>query len=278
MAGVRLPTVVRASLLALLILFAGQSLPSIALIANLRAAPRLPLFLPLTIVWLWLFWRYLDGSWWPQSTAAQRRLDLRGTPLPASVWCWSLLAGGLAMASVMSLALLTGRVADLPDAAYKAPADLSAYPWWTVLAFFVAIAITAAVVEEAAFRGYMLSGIQRRHGWVAAIAITAALFYVVHLSHAYATIAFVPFFAAYSLLHGVLVFLTRSILPSIVLHALGDAIVLPMQYGVVNLPFGERYEPYLACVLLFALAAVFPFLRLMKAGPAGKRSPAIGVS
>jgi hypothetical protein len=34
---------------------------------------------------------------------------------------------------------------------------------------FAAVALTAAVVEEAAFRGYMLSGIQRRFGWAVGI-------------------------------------------------------------------------------------------------------------
>jgi membrane protease YdiL (CAAX protease family) len=61
--------------------------------------------------------------------------------------------------------------------------------------FFLALAGTAGVVEEAAFRGYMLSQVQRRHGWIVAITLVGALFYVVHLSHAYPTIAFLPFFA-----------------------------------------------------------------------------------
>ena len=64
----------------------------------------------------------------------------------------------------------------------------------------LSVAATAGVVEEAAFRGYMLSIIEARHGWVAGILIVALLFYAAHLSHAYATIAFLPFFMAYSLL------------------------------------------------------------------------------
>lgn len=260
----RVPVAIRASVVALLVLNLGQAPAMLALFANLQIAPRWPLFLPLTIVWLWVFWRYLNGSWWPRSTADQRRRDLRATALSGTVWRWSLIAGGLGMISVMSLALLTGRVADLPDRAYEAPFDLSPFPWWTVLSFFLTIAAVAGVVEEAAFRGFMLSQIERRHGWAVAILLVAGLFYVAHLSHAYATIAFLPFFAAYSILHCALVCLTRSILPSVVLHALGDLVILPIQYGVVELPLGTSYQPYLACVLLFGLAAAPAFQRLVR--------------
>jgi membrane protease YdiL (CAAX protease family) len=235
-----------------------------ALLANLRVAPSVPLFLPITALWLWLFWQYLRGRGWPRRTADQRRLDLRAGALSQRVWLWSIVAGGLGLASALSLALLTGRIARLPGRAYESPFDLSPYPWWTVLSFFLAISCTAGVVEEAAFRGYMLSQIQRRHGWVVGIALVAVLFYAAHLSHAYATVAFVPFFAAYSIVHGALVFLARSILPSVVLHAIGDLCILPMQYGVIDLPLGTSFEPYLACVLVSGSAAIPAFWRLRR--------------
>jgi membrane protease YdiL (CAAX protease family) len=260
----RFPIVVRATLVALLILNVGQGPPMLALLANLRVAASVPLFLPITALWLWLFWQYLSGRGWPRRTANQRHDDLRGGAPSQRVWLWSLVAGGLGLASALSLALLTGRIARLPGRAYEAPFDLSPYPWWTVLSFFLAIACIAGIVEEAAFRGYMLSQIQRRHGWLVGIALVAILFYIAHLSHAYATVTFVPFFAAYSIVHGALVFLARSILPSVVLHAIGDFCILPMQYGVIDLPLGTSFEPYLACALVFGLAAIPAFWRLRR--------------
>ncbi|MFT3805456.1 type II CAAX prenyl endopeptidase Rce1 family protein [Arenimonas sp.] len=260
----RIPVAIRAPLVALLILNIGQVTPALAVWLNLKMAPELPLFLAFTLLWLWFFWRYLDGHGWPRRLSETRRRDLRATALSGKTWAWSLLAGGLGMAAVMSLVLLTGRVADLPEEAYRAPFDLGAYPAWTVLAFFLSLAATAGVVEEAAFRGYMLSQLQRRYGWGIAIGAVAVLFYIVHLSHAYATPAFLPFFAAYSLLHGALVCLTRSILPSVILHCIGDFCILPMQYGVLPLPFGPTYLPYLVAMLLFATASVPAFVQLRK--------------
>ena len=108
----------------------------------------------------------------------------------------------------------------------------------------------------------MLSIVGQRHGWMVAILSVAALFYFVHLSHAYATLAFVPFFLAYSVLHGVLVYLTRSIRPSVVLHVLGDVSILPIQYGAIDDPLGTSMSMHLLFVCVTAACALFAFWKL----------------
>jgi membrane protease YdiL (CAAX protease family) len=253
------PVALRAAIVAFAILMIGQIPQGIFLWIGLRTTPAVPWFLFATAAWLWVFWSYLGGRGWPASTAATRALNLRGRRLSPSLWAWSLIAGGFGMACVLGIALLTGMVAALPDAAYEAPFDLSPYPVWTVAAFFLNIALTAGVVEEAAFRGYMLSMIERRHGWVVAIFATALLFYATHLSHAYATLAFAPFFALYSVLHGVLVWMTRSILPSVVIHVVGDFSILPIQYGVIEDPLGESVAMHVMFVLVCGATAMLAF-------------------
>jgi membrane protease YdiL (CAAX protease family) len=166
------------------------------------------------------------------------------------------------MVGVMSLAFVTARVASLPPDAFNPPFDISAYPAWTVFSVIMATSAVAGVVEESAFRGYMLSQIQRRHGWIVGIAIVGLMFYVSHVSHTYATIAFLPFFLMYSLLHGLLVYLTRSILPSILLHAVSDFIVIPVQYGVTGSALDFSANTYMALTLFFGIAAAPVFQRL----------------
>jgi membrane protease YdiL (CAAX protease family) len=156
---------VRAILLGMLILMVGGSLSGALMFVNLKMAPTLPLFLPATVLWLWLFWRYVSGDGWPQSTSASRRDLLRVRKLSPRAWGWALVAGGLGLAAVMGIAFMTYRFATLPDAAYQAPFDVASFPPWTLVSIFAAVAFTAAVVEEAAFRGYMLSGIQAEYGW-----------------------------------------------------------------------------------------------------------------
>lgn len=258
----RLPAIVRAILLAWAILIVGQLFPGLFLYAGLKLTPSFPWFVLATPIWLWILWSYLNGRWWPATTAVARARDLRAPALPATVWVWSLLAGGLALAAVLCGALLTGLIADLPSKAYEAPLKLGSYPWWTQLAFFLSVAATAGVVEEAAFRGYMLSIIEARHGWVAGIMIVALLFYAAHLSHTYATIAFLPFFMAYSLVLGILVYLTRSIVPGVVLHSIGDFVILPIQYGVAANPLGSSVGLHALAISAFSAAAGLAFWRL----------------
>lgn len=135
----------------------------------------------------------------------------------------------------VALGFLTQRLAAIPPEAFKLPVHLEQYAPWTIVACLVAISLTAGVAEEAAYRGYMLSEIERRHGWIAATLITGFAFFLDHhLGHHYATYAFLPFFMAVSAVHALLVYWTRSILPSIVLHAIFDFLVIPIQYGLIG--------------------------------------------
>jgi membrane protease YdiL (CAAX protease family) len=178
------------------------------------------------------------------------------------------------MICVDAIAFLTPRVAGIPRDAFKLPLDLSAYPWWTLISMLIAISAVAGVVEEAGYRGYMLSGIERRHGWTVAILVTGFAFFFDHyLSHAYATFAFLPFFLAVSTLHGLLVYATRSILPSVVLHTVADLIVIPIQYGLVGNPsvasvwtVGTDLSFWIlvAMAVIFGLAAVPAFRKLAR--------------
>jgi membrane protease YdiL (CAAX protease family) len=155
--------------------------------------------------------------------------------LPASIWVWALLAGAFGIASALALGFATLRTAGVTRAAFASPIKLSNYPVLTVILAIAVISATAGVVEEAGFRGYMLSPIQRRHGWIAAILITGFMFFLDHhLSHAYATFAFLPFFLAISVVHGFLVKCSGSIAPSVVLHSVADFLVIPIMYGLVG--------------------------------------------
>jgi membrane protease YdiL (CAAX protease family) len=267
----RIPVILRALIVGELVVSVG-GIVEFLIPVNLKLSPTIPWLLPATLLWLWIFWRYLDGKGWPRATAQRRREDLRARSLPGKVWVWSLVAGGLAMVSVVSLSFVTVRLANIPRDAFKLPIDLSALPPATLVSVLLAISVVAGVVEEAGFRGYMLSQIERRHGWTVAIIITGLAFFLDHyFSHAYATFAFLPFFMAVSVLHGILVYMTRSILPSVVLHAVADCIVIPIQYGIVgSLPVSPVWKTgvdasfvtFVALTLIFGIASVPAFRRL----------------
>src|SRR5688572_11931369 len=88
-----------------------------------------------------------------------------------------------------------------------------------------------------------------------------------HLSHAYATVAFLPFFLAHGLVFGLLVFITRSIFPGVVLHAASDFVVLPMQYGVIPSAGQWDFVGQGGLSLIAGLAAIVAFRRLASCAP-----------
>ena len=276
----RVPVIIRAIIVGELVVSVGGILPPLAIIANLRTTPRVPWMLFVTFLWLWLFWWYLQGNGWPRSTAESRRRDLRGNSLPGRVWGWALLAGTLGIASTLTLGFATLRVANVSREAFAAPINFSNYPTLTVVCAIACISATAGVVEEAGFRGFMLTPIQRRHGWTAAILITGFMFFLDHhFSHSYATFSFLPFFLGISAVHGFLVKYSGSIQPSAVLHAVADFLVIPILYGLVGslsvTPLSRTGidKQFLICIVLMVIfgAAAIPAYKHLAAASAATR-------
>lgn len=268
-----IPEAIRAIIVGYLAAGAG-SLGDLFIFGNLRFFPTIPWMLPATTVWLCVFYRYATGHWWPQATRESRHEAARSRPLSRSVWLWAIVAGSFGLISVLGVGFLTPRLSEIPPDAFNIPIRFSDYPWWTVVSILLVISAIAGVAEEIGYRGYMLSGIQRRHGWVVATIITGSIFFLDHhLSHAYATFAFLPFFLAVSTVHALLVYFTRSIRPSMVLHAVFDFLVIPVQYGLVGaIPRSSVFKTgidasfvmEIAIVVAFGLAAIPAFQKLQK--------------
>jgi membrane protease YdiL (CAAX protease family) len=276
----RLPAIVRGILVAELVVSIGTIPPSIAVILNLRTSPSIPWMLVITTGWLLFFWWYVSGHGWPRSTQEARRRDLRAPSLSKHAWTWALIAGTLGITGTIAMAFVTARLAHLPREAFAAPMDFSKYGALTIICAIACISATAGVVEEAGFRGFLISPIQRRHGWTIAILISGIMFFFDHhLSHAYATFVFLPFFLAISVVHGLLVKYSGSIRPSILLHALADFIVIPVTYGLVgsfsveslSVTGIDRQFIIWVVVMVICLGAFVPVLRIL--GRQSKTAP-----
>jgi membrane protease YdiL (CAAX protease family) len=276
----RLPAILRGILVAELVVTIGTIPPSVAVILNMRTSPSIPWMLVVTAGWLLYFWWYVTGHGWPRSTQEARRRDLRAPSLSKPAWIWALIAGTLGITGTIAMAFVTARLAHLPREAFAAPIDFSKYGAPTVISAIACISATAGVVEEAGFRGFLISPIQRRHGWTIAILISGIMFFFDHhLSHAYATFVFLPFFLAISVVHGLLVKYSESIRPSILLHALADFIVIPVTYGLVgsfsveslSVTGIDRQFIIWVVVMVICLGAFVPVLRIL--GRQSKTAP-----
>jgi membrane protease YdiL (CAAX protease family) len=208
--------IVQAVFLGMLVVFAGTIPRNLIFAANLRFFVGVPWAVPVTAVYLWFFWRYLNGAGPPGSTAAIRRASLRAHRVSGRAWAWALCAGGLGIVALVLALRVANRLVVLPE--QKLP-DLSHVPKATVLALLLMAAPVAGIVEEAAFRGYMQGPIERRSGLAVAILITGTMFAVAHLDF---TLILWPYYVAVAAIYGVVTYLTDSILPAVVLHTGGN--------------------------------------------------------
>ena len=181
---VRLPTLLRGAVVAIVILVLDSCRRDCFLIANLDVTPAVPWFLAATVAWLWCFWSYLEGRWLASGqskraprTCAGRRCHSGLVLVPRCRWVRddSVLAE-LSHGSHRGSSFRGARAAD----------HLGPYPTWTVAAFFRT-------------SRWLPVWLKRLHSGVHAVnhrasprsgrgnTSVAVLFYLAHMSHAYAT-------------------------------------------------------------------------------------------
>jgi membrane protease YdiL (CAAX protease family) len=251
----RLPVWFRAIVTGLVVAGVPTILWAVVATVNLRFTPLVPWAAPLMAVILWIYWRYLSKT---------RGDQLRAAPLTPRVWRLALLGGGLAVAAVWA------SFAALRDVLHiAAPSgDASHIPVWTIVATILMLAIVAGVSEEAGFRGAMQVPLERAYGPATAIAITSVVFTLVHLTHGKAIVPFLPFYFVVAVIYGLLAYLTGSILPTIILHAAGDALMFGLQYLAVRIgapPIAKTgaISPLFVAATLILAALAFVICRLL---------------
>jgi uncharacterized protein len=214
-------TIAPAVVLGVVVLLAG-SLPWGAVLAplNLRVLPSVPWAILPMAAYLAAYWAFIGGTFGPSDGAATRRETLRARPLTPSVWGGAIVTGLLGFAAVLALTAVMARLVAMPVSRIDTPA---AMPAATAIALLTMASVVAGVTEEAAFRGYMQSPIERRYGLAAAILVNGAMFGLLHLpNHPQAVAVMLPYYIAVAAVYSGLTWATDSILPGVVLHVGGD--------------------------------------------------------
>jgi len=203
----------RAVVIGMAVALAGTLPRDLLFKANLHYWPAFPWGTPIVAVYIWFFWRYLNGAGESDSTKAERRAGFRANSVSRPAWVWSLLTGAFGIAAFVLALRLANRLIVLPPQSLH---DLPQVPESTMLSWLLMSAPVAGIVEEAAFRGYMQGPIERRYGLVVAILITGTFFAIAHLDF---TPILWPYYVAVAAIYGTVTYRTNSIMPAIVLHA-----------------------------------------------------------
>jgi membrane protease YdiL (CAAX protease family) len=221
----RLPVVVRAVLAGTIVTLFGTGAWVLLSLANQKWLPNVPWAVAIMAPYLWFWFRWFNGAGWPSSTASARRESMRAGPPAADTFGAAVLAGMLGITTMLPFAGVLARLVRLPAEAQPIRPP-EAMPFVTVMLLLLMAAVVAGVVEEASFRGYMQGPIERRHGPAVAILGTGALFGLAHYWHHPAgVVAMLPYYMAAAAVYGSLAWLTNSIWPGIVVHAIGDVFV-----------------------------------------------------
>jgi membrane protease YdiL (CAAX protease family) len=222
----RMPVVIQAVLTGLVVLLCGAlgwsaiTLGSLHLAASVSGAAG-PLALLAGSIFLWGYWRYLGGAWWPRSTSLARHERLRANRLSGRAWVWALMTGTLATVSFIALLTVWGRIIRLQPWTVT---GVSHYSFVTALCILAGAAAEAGVVEEAAFRGYMQVKMEKQYGPRVAILVVSLVFGLVHLANGNHELTWLLPYFVFGAILGVLAYRTNSIVPGALLHAAVDAV------------------------------------------------------
>jgi membrane protease YdiL (CAAX protease family) len=217
-------TILLAVAVGVLVLLAGNWIAALTSV-NLTHGTSVPWAVVPIGLWLWIYWQFLGGKWGADFDPATRRSNLRANKVPAKLWIPSLAAGLLGFATLLAGLSLAARLVALPAGTpITTPPEM---PVITVVLLLTMQSIMAGVTEEAAFRGYMQSLIERRHGLFVAILVNGVVFGLLHFSsHPRDVLLMLPYYVSVAAVYGGLTWAADSILPAIVLHAAGDIVVL----------------------------------------------------
>lgn len=218
-------TILAAIGMGVLVLLVGNVPFNLLRAFNLEVGTAIPWAIVPAALYLWAYWRFLGGRWGAAHSAASRRQNLRANKLSGRVWVASLAAGSIGFAALIALLVLAARLVRLPASSpIITPPDM---PVVTALSLLVMASIVAGITEEAAFRGYMQSPIERRYGLGVAVLVSGTLFGLLHFpTHPADVLWMLPYYIAVSAVYGGLTWAANSILPALLLHAAGDIVVL----------------------------------------------------
>jgi len=255
------------ALLAFFILGFGQGVWGALLIGNLKSSPSIPWCAPVMVIVLWLFWQYLGGKGWPRSTSEVRRRCLRANRVPGSVLAWAFVAGVLSIVSLAGFWIVLFQLVKMPPNVID---DFSKYPSLTAAAVVVMASLVSPITEEAAFRGYCQSILEREFSGTPAILISTVFFTAAHVVHGLLWPKLLVYFLV-GVVFGATAYLTKSVLPALPVHIIGDlaffVFVWPHDLArrlVWDTGADTWFWIHVAQTVAFAALTILSFLKLSK--------------
>jgi membrane protease YdiL (CAAX protease family) len=240
----------------------------VLLTENLNTTPLIPWAILVMAAVLWPIWQYFNGKWKPESTSGIRRHLMRASPVSKRTLTYSLLAGMFSIIALTGFWIVLSELVQLPGNATLRP---SSYPWYITLLVAATASLSGAITEEVAFRGYFQKTLEMKGGPLVVI-VTALVMAPAHALTQGFLWPILLFYLLVDAMLGAMAYLTDSILPGIVIHALGLFIFFTLIWpsdSTRRLIFESGADIWFwihgAQAIVFAVAALLAFKRLTKA-------------
>jgi membrane protease YdiL (CAAX protease family) len=241
------------------------------LTANLKTGIAMPWAVPAALALLWLGWLYAGGRGPPRSTASARKIYRRANPVPAGRFVLALAANAFALTALTGLWIVLFQLFRPPGNPLP---SFSAYPLPVVSLVLACAGIVGGVSEEVGIRGYLQGALERRLPWPAAVLAASVIMAPGHaLTQGFVWTTLV-FYLLADITYGVTAYLTNSILPGAVAHALGlltfFAVIWPHDRARPSLAAGH-VDPWfwihLGQIAVGGVLAVGAFIVLARSRP-----------
>ena len=214
----RIGRVAWSGILGLLITSVGSALWGTFLTINLRTSAAIPWSVPVMAVFLWFMAWYLSGKGWPRSTSRARLRGLRARPISLQMFAWSMLASVLAIVALAGCWIVFFRLVPMRPNLFS---NYSPYPWLTVALVVLMGSLVSPLTEEAGFRGYCQTRLEREFRPSVAVVLSSLFFMLAHLNQGFFWPKLLVFYLA-GMTFGSIAYFADSILASIPVHILGD--------------------------------------------------------
>jgi membrane protease YdiL (CAAX protease family) len=222
----KIPAAIRGPVLGILVLLVGVQPVLFLSSVNLQVMDSVPWSVIPSVLYLWIFWSYLNGVGPPRSTSESRRKLLRANGLSPDSRPLVVLASLSLGALIVTFALIAFAAREVPVEELGLVQQVLASSPLTAIGLIFLIALFSGVIEEAAFRGYMQVSLEQAYHPIVAIAVVSLVFALVHPQPPVFIVVFMVGASGWS----ILAYLCDSIKPLIIVHAAVDFFLLLWAY------------------------------------------------
>lgn len=222
----KLPALIKATLIGALLFYPAITIIQLLLFANLRDSNNLPWSLLIILPLLWLYWSFCSGGEKPFAFSQKRKNLSMSNLRTKDNWSWIVL-------SILGIIVFTYACISVGYAFVEEDTDqlellkfFFTAPIQTVIPLLFGLSLTAGIIEETVFRGYVQTILEQSYGVLVSFGVTAIIFALMHFLP---PILLLPYILV-SLAFSYVAYKTRSIVPGVIAHFCFDFIAVTLVY------------------------------------------------